>query len=140
MRFALDASVALAWFLPGETEAARDYALRVLEVARAELAFAVVPLLWHEEVADVLLRRRRAKALTRARFDEAIELLRTLPVETHINAYAIDILVPRAERYGLAAYDAVYFDLAAALGLPIATLDAGMRAAARRHGVALFEP
>jgi hypothetical protein len=35
-------------------------------------------------------------------------------------------------------HDALYFDLAQVLGLPIATLDGGLRTAAKAHGVKLF--
>lgn len=138
MRFVLDASVTLAWFLADESAEQRDYAGRVLAVARSELALAVVPLLWHEEVADVLLRARRSHEISTGQFDEALDLLRTLPMETHLNAYAIEILVERARRYHLQAYDAVYFDLAKVLALPLATLDGGLRTAAKAHGVKLF--
>jgi predicted nucleic acid-binding protein len=74
VRFVLDASVALAWFLPEENEAHRAYAQRVLAVAREELALATVPLLWHEELADVLLRSRRAREISAAKLDEALAL------------------------------------------------------------------
>lgn len=140
MRFVLDASVALAWFLPDESAERRAYSLRVLKTARAELAVAVVPLLWHEEMGDVLVRMRRARRISAARFDDALALLRTLPLETHLNAFTVDVLVERALRYHLQVYDAVYFDLAEALGLPIAALDGGLRTAARNHGVKLFDP
>ena len=140
MKVVLDASVALAGFLPDESAAARAYAHRVLAISRSALAVAVVPPLWHEEVADVLLRTRRAREVSAVQFDEALALLRRLPVETHVDIYAVEILIERALRYHLQAYDAVYFDLAHVLRLPIATLDAGLRTAARAHGVKLFEP
>ena len=79
MKFVLDASVALAWFLSDENAEAIEYANGVLKLARQEIAFAVVPSAWHEEVAAVL-------------------------------------------------------------GLPIATLDGGIKTACRVHGVKLFEP
>src|SRR5579872_1185301 len=43
-----------------------------------------------------------------------------------------------AVRIGLTAYDAAYVDLALREGLPPATLDAQMRKAAERSGVAIF--
>lgn len=140
MKFVLDASVSLAWFLPDEDASRRDYATRVLAAARNQIATVAVPLLWHEETADVLLRARRAKKLSAERFAKALALLGTVPVETHMNACVCEILIERAQRYHLRAYDAVYFDLAAVLALPIATLDGGIRTASRVHGVKLFDP
>ena len=60
MRFVLDASVALAWFLPDEDPALEAYAHGVLNLVKADDAQCVVPTAWHEEVAQVLLKRRRA--------------------------------------------------------------------------------
>lgn len=48
-------------------------------VLDASVALAAVPLLWHEDLADVLLRCRRAKDLSAAKLEEALALLRTLP-------------------------------------------------------------
>ena len=55
-----------------------------------------------------------------------------------MNAYTVAIIVERARRYRVQAFDALYFDLAYVLGLPIATLDGGLRTAAKAHGVRLF--
>ena len=48
-------------------------------------------------------------------------------------------VVRLAQTYNLQGYDAVYFDLARERGLPIATLDRGIRSASRRFGVELLE-
>ncbi len=47
-------------------------------------------------------------------------------------------VVELADRYHLQGYDALYFDLAHQLKLPLATLDDGRRQAAKSHGVTLF--
>jgi predicted nucleic acid-binding protein len=39
---------------------------------------------------------------------------------------------------GLAAYDALYLDLAARQDLPLATLDRAMRSAARKYRIAIL--
>ncbi len=44
-----------------------------------------------------------------------------------------------ARAHGLSAYDAAYLELAMREGLPLATEDAALRAAAERVGVALVE-
>lgn len=45
-----------------------------------------------------------------------------------------------ALQHHVQGYDAVYLGLAMALGASLATLDGGLRTAARAAGVALFEP
>jgi predicted nucleic acid-binding protein len=103
-------------------------------------ACAEVPLVWHEEVAGVLLRRLRAGRIDRDTFDRAARGYNTLPLVTHVNPYYVNMLIERAERFSLAALDAMYLDLALTRGLPIATLDGGLRTAAKSHGIKLFEP
>ncbi len=44
-----------------------------------------------------------------------------------------------ARAFQLMAYDAVYLELARREGLPLATLDKGLRAAAKKAGVALLK-
>ncbi len=121
MRFVLDASVTLAWFLPEENPANEAYAHGVLQFVRERHAFAVVPSAWHEELAALLVRRLRSGDLSQRKFDDALELLAQLPVESHMNAYTVPIIVECARRYHLQAFDALYFDLAYVLGLPIAS-------------------
>ena len=105
-----------------------------------ELAFAAVPLAWHEEVAGVLLKRLRAGRLTEEAFRRAERYYRGMPLETHVNSYTVQILIERAQRYNLQAIDTIYFDLAYVLGLPIATLDGGLKTAANAFRVKIFEP
>lgn len=61
----------------------------------------MVPLVWHTEVAGLLLRRLRAGRLAREVFDRAQRTLGRMPIETHMNAYVLNILIERAERYSL---------------------------------------
>ena len=58
-----------------------------------------------------------------------------IPLETHKETPDVGAIVDLARRYHLQAGDAIYFDLAYASELPIATLDGGLRTAARAHGV-----
>lgn len=132
--------MALAWFLPDEDPQVDEYANSVLALVRRELVSSVVPAVWHEEVAGVLLKRLRAKRLSAGTFEEALALLEQMPLETHTNPYTAAIIIERARRYHLQAIDALYFDLAIALDLPIATVDGGLKTAARRFGVKLFQP
>lgn len=58
----------------------------MLKLARREIAFAVAPSAWHEEVAAMLLKRLRAGRLAQGKFDDALRLFAELPIETHLNA------------------------------------------------------
>lgn len=140
MRFVLDAGVALAWFLPDEQPEDRSYAYDVLRSMREGAAFAVVPLLWHEEIAHALLRERRAKRLSAGRFVGATEGLGALDVETDLTGTTAQLLIARGLHYHLQGFDAVYFHLAKMRALPIAAIDRGLRTACRSHGVKLFQP
>jgi predicted nucleic acid-binding protein len=128
----LDASLALAWALPDEASTYSDALLH-----RIAASGAVVPVLWLHEIANGLLmaqKRGRYSAAQRMAFIE--ELLR-LPIEIEApGARAVlDGQAALAERYGLTAYDAAYLDLAMRQGLPLATQDKAMKAAAAKAGV-----
>jgi predicted nucleic acid-binding protein len=134
----LDASVSLAWFLK-ETPERAAYAAAVSAVA-GDGAVLHVPVQWGIEMGHVLLRERRRRALKRARLQQALEDLESLDVRTHLERYTARQVVELAERYHLQGYDALYFELARVLGLPLATLDDGHRQATKAHGVTLFAP
>jgi predicted nucleic acid-binding protein len=134
----LDASVSLAWFLKDSPERA-SYAAGV-NAAATQGAVLHVPVQWGIEMGHVLLRERRRKTLTHRRLQEALEDLDSFDIRVHLEMFAPRRVVELAERYHLQGYDAIYFDLARALGLPLATLDQGHRQAAKAHGVSLFAP
>jgi predicted nucleic acid-binding protein len=135
-RFVLDASVALRWFLDHPVPA---YANRLKQVF-LKGSRAVVPALWHLEMSNALAFAERRSILTSADVDQAMMDLE------QIVAQAVDtdgIVVPvrqslaTARSFQLSAYDAVYLDLARRERLPLATLDAQLRAAAAHAGVEL---
>ena len=134
----LDASVSLAWFLK-ETPDRAAYAASVSDVA-GDGAVLHVPVQWGIEMGHVLLREHRRKCLSRTKLRQALEDLESLDIRTHLDLYTAGRVVQLAERYHLQGYDALYFDLARVLGLPLATLDHGHRQAARSHGVKLYFP
>jgi predicted nucleic acid-binding protein len=136
-RFILDGSVALAWCFSDEADLYADaIAKRFPDVE------AVVPVLWHLEVANALLMGER-----RGRCDETdianwTAFLGSLPItvsEQDGTRVFNDILaLARAQK--LTSYDAAYLELAIRLGLPLATLDGNLRAAAENAGVKPFTP
>jgi predicted nucleic acid-binding protein len=134
----LDASVSLAWFLK-ETPERAVYAAAV-SAAAAEGAILHVPVQWGIEMGHVLLREHRRKVLKRRKLEEALEDLDSFDIRVHLELFTSRRVVDLATRYHLQGYDALYFDLARTLGLPLATLDYGHRQAARVHNVNLFAP
>jgi predicted nucleic acid-binding protein len=100
---------------------------------------AWVPGLWRLEIANVLemgVRRGRHDAAFR---DATLADLASLPIqldgETDLHAWGATTRL--ADRHRLTLYDAAYLELARRRGLPLATLDAELRAAALAEGAPL---
>jgi predicted nucleic acid-binding protein len=135
MNLVLDSSVTMAWIYADETtEAVRSVFERIAEGS------AWVPGLWRLEVANVLeigVRPGRHNADFR---DATLSDLALLPIrpdpETHERAWGPTVRL--AERHRLTIYDAAYLELALRRGLPLATLDGELRAAAAVEKVQLM--
>ena len=136
MAFVLDASVPLSWSFRDEQSA---YAHRVLR--RLEDDQALVPAVWVLEVANGLLVAERRGRFTVADVAQACQDLAELPIESSDLAHdqALGPVLDLARAQGLSAYDAAYLELAMREGLPLATQDAALQAAAQRVGVPLVE-
>lgn len=135
--FVLDASVALRWFLGGPMP---PYARRVRQLMLAG-ARAVVPALWHLEIANGLTVAERRGILTPADLDQSltdIERLLTQAVHTDPGLVPVRQALTTARAFGLSAYDAVYLEVARRERLPLATLDEELRAAAAQSDVGVF--
>jgi predicted nucleic acid-binding protein len=135
MSFVIDNSVVLAWcFEDEQTPTIMALLDRVTETG------AVAPQLWPIEALNGLLtaeRRGRIGADTRQRL---AGFLRELPIdiddETASRVWSTTALL--AESHQLTAYDATYLELARRLGLPLATSDEALIAAAQVVGVSLL--
>jgi len=134
--FVLDASVAASWALDEES----GYAQATLG-ALSEFR-ATVPPIWPAEFLNALLSAERRGRLSAAEVAIAVESAGHLPVSVDSEAASIlptqALALARAER--LTVYDACYLELAMRVGLPLATLDERLRAAAARVGVSVFLP
>ena len=132
MTLVVDASVALTWCFADERRAETD---AIGERVSAE--GAIVPALFHLELANVLLIAVRRHRVTFNDMSEKLADVAALPIvaddETIARAWTNILVLARDER--LTAYDAAYLELALRLGLPLATLDGDLAAAARRRGV-----
>ncbi|WP_372085355.1 type II toxin-antitoxin system VapC family toxin [Tistrella mobilis] len=123
MSLVLDGSVVLAWCFDDEVTPAIDDLMR--HVARNG---AVVPAIWHLEVANGLRTALRKQRLTTGRRDELMDILKLLPIEpdTETARTAWEKTLQLSDKHGLTPYDASYVELALRRALPIATLDQAM--------------
>lgn len=135
MSLVLDTSITLAWVYSDETTSA------VREVLESILARgAWTPALWRLEVANVLemsVRRGRIPADFR---DATLADLALLDIHTdcETDTQAWTATLQLASRHKLPLYDAAYLELAQRRSLPLASLDAELRTAAKAEGIALL--
>lgn len=136
-RLVLDASVAVAWCFEDESTRPAENVLDVLSAGTEALA----PAIWPLEVANALLVAERRKRITRAQVTALLQRISKLPiaVEPIPPARAFEQVLAVARQHELSEYDASYVELASREGLPLATLDAKLRRAARSAGIALVE-
>lgn len=137
IRFVLDASVALAWFVDNPVAA---YAVRVRK-SLARDARALVPGLWHLEMANGFAVAERRGVLTSANSTAgiaAIEQLLVKSIENSADFISLRQVLTTARDFQLSAYDAVYLDTARRERLPIATLDRRLLSAAQQAGVEVY--
>jgi predicted nucleic acid-binding protein len=134
-RLVLDSSLALAWCFADEKDACADAI-----AARFPGLEAVVPSLWHIEVANALLMGERRGRSTQADTVNWTGFLGSLPIvvddETTARVWGDTLNLARVQN--LSAYDAAYLELALRRAIPLATLDARLRAAATGVGVPLY--
>jgi predicted nucleic acid-binding protein len=126
----IDADVAIAWFRPD----ASSFADHVLDVLCA--GEAIVPALWVWEVQDVLRRLGDGGHLTMP-VDDALAEMRQLPIridDERPGLFGDEMIL--SNRHGLSVYDSAYLAVAIRRGLPLATYDKKLSAAARVAGVA----
>jgi predicted nucleic acid-binding protein len=135
--FVLDCSLTVAWFFEDEIN---RYAQAVED--SLSTASAVVPGLWPLEVANALLMGERRSRATEAKVTTFLRLLGALPIavddETASRAWQQSLHLARSHR--LSVYDAAYLEIALRHGLPLATLDGKLAAAAAAAGVPVYKP
>ena len=133
--FVIDTSVVMTWCFKDETSKYADAILDSLEVS-----IAVVPSIWPLEVGNVLLVAERKKRLGEADSTRFVALLAELPImiEQEPPERMMKEILALAREHKLSTYDALYLDLAMRKGLPIATLNNGLIAAAKRSQVPII--
>lgn len=135
MSWVLDNSVAMLWLLPQSHPAGLALAQKVLD--RLQNNGAQVPSLWHLEAANVLAKSLRLNQITQAQASSFVALLEALDIatDTETSLRALHDTLDLARRYHLSASSAAYLELALRKGLPLATLDVQLLAAAEQAGV-----
>jgi len=133
--FVVDNSVALAWcFEDEQTEAIMSLLDRVCDEG------ANAPQLWPIEALNGLLmaeRRKRIDSVLRRRLTGFLQAL-PIEIDTETAGLTWTEIAELAERHRLTSYDATYLELALRLGLPLATTDKALAAAAASAGVSLL--
>ncbi|HVX74465.1 MAG TPA: type II toxin-antitoxin system VapC family toxin [Devosia sp.] len=130
----IDASAALEWVFTDEATAESD---RLFE--RVAREGAMVPAIFHAELANVLLQAERRKRISRDYSTERLGVIAALRLTTNLDTIvrASRETLVLARQEGLTVYDASYLELAMRLAAELASRDQELLAAARRNGVAL---
>ena len=134
--FVLDNSIVIAWCFQDQTNVLTEAVLRKLEISAA-----YVPAIWPLEVGNVLAATERKGCLSKADVIRILSFIKNLPiiVEQESPERMLTEILSLAWEYRLSTYDASYLDLAMRLGLPLATQDKELRAAANKCKVPLVK-
>ena len=111
--------------------------MSIAVLKRIQRGGAIVPAIWHIEMANILGLKLRDGFLSQREVEDALALLQLLDIATDEVSLGLDRLLPLMAQYRLAAYDAIYLDLAKRKNISLATFDKEMLEAARQNGVML---
>lgn len=130
--FVLDCSLAVTWFFEDESTAETDALLE-----RLKFDGAIVPNLWHLELANVLTKAERRGRMVSARISAYVGLIDRLPImtDTETSGRALREILTLARSEDLSTYDAAYLELAIRRGAELATRDRSLIRAAGRFDV-----
>lgn len=131
MPFVLDASVAITWAMRDEVHPLADLAF-----VEIQSDSATVPGIFWYEVWNVLVLNERRNRITP---EDSAQFLRDL------EEFSIGLDIPRgahlmnlSRKHKISVYDAAYLAAAQSNGLPLATLDKSLEAAALAEGIPLL--
>jgi predicted nucleic acid-binding protein len=128
----VDASMFVAWLLSEPRQSAEQ---EVWDTLICESA--LVPVHWPNEVANALRRAVRRNRISLEDIGPTLEDLAPFDIKlsTPPSVQDIEALTKDALRLDLSVYDLQYVNLAKTHRLPLATIDAAMRLAARKVDV-----
>lgn len=134
-RLVLDSSIAIAWCFADEKD---PYADAI--AARLAGIEAHVPSFWPLEIANAFLKSEERGRSTQADTTKWTTYFGSLPItlDDGTGAHAWGSTLNLARLQNLSLYEAGYLELALRRGLPLATLNAGLKAAAASSGVPLY--
>ncbi len=133
--FVLACSATLPWVFGDEASPAADALLdRLVQGERAW-----VPALWHLELGNVLLGAKRRGRIDQAGIEGFLSRLAVydIAVDDQTMERAWQKTLDLALQHSLSTYNAAYLEFALRRGLPLASLDRELIAAARACGVTL---
>jgi predicted nucleic acid-binding protein len=133
-RFVLDCSTTMAWCFQDEADPQADAALTSLTTQEV-----LVPGIWPLEVANVLAVAERKRRIDSAGIAHFTRMLASLPIviDARTAERGLGEILFLARSEGLSAYEAAYVELALREGIPLATLDAPLKSAAQKLGIAI---
>lgn len=117
MKFVVDASVAIKWFIPEIHSAAAE---RLLSDSRA---IFLAPDLILPEFANVLWKKERRNEITQNEALEILAGLETLGLDVHPSQGLVGSAFEIASRLDRSVYDCLYLALAVAQDCPFVTAD-----------------
>jgi predicted nucleic acid-binding protein len=131
MPFVLDNSVVTGWYLADQASAYTELIATLLEQDKA-----LVPALWQLELANVLKTACTRGKLSLQAARQILDELSLLPIAVDASpAPGQRQLFELAMRHQLSSYNATYLELALRYGMPLATQDQQLKAAAIAAGV-----
>lgn len=135
MRFVVDCSVSVAWYVEDESNRYTERALTSLMKDGA-----LVPSLWRTEFVNAVVMAERRGHIVAAKRRAILADAERLPIAVDHDPDLAGMvrLGDVAAEYGLSAYDAAYLELAHRARLPLATQDKALRRTARRASVSLL--
>jgi predicted nucleic acid-binding protein len=132
MPIVLDASLTASWFIPDEHSAET-----MAVFWSVEKDAVIVPAIWPVELANTMAMAIKRGRMTKQKWHEAKRMLSEFSVE--VDAASIYSAWHEAnevaEKYNLTHYDATYLEIAMRRKISLATLDAALRAAAKKAKV-----
>ena len=128
----------MRWFFSDGKPSDLAYADKVL--ADVKRWSSVVPVTWGLEVSNVLARAESKGQVTKAKTARFIKMLDDMNIaaDKETFKYSMSDTLQLARTYKLSAYDASYLELALRLDIPLATIDEGLRKAAKKAGVKII--
>lgn len=117
MKFVVDASVAIKWFIPEVHSAAAE---RLLSDSRADF---LAPDLILPEFGNILWKKERRNEITQSEALEILAGLETVGLDVHPSRSLVVSAFEIASRLDRSVYDCLYLALAIAQNCPLITAD-----------------